>query len=136
MSLSGSEGVLAIAADLLRAPKLLPPDVAIVCMPWASPDGLTAQLSWIRGEGQCTLGRNGLPVDDDLDDAIDEDGPDDVDGDGRVVSMLVEDENGLWRRMCEYLGAATDDRQSSGAAKSGGCWDDRAFFMTLQNIFN
>lgn len=98
MSLSGSEGVLAIAADLLRAPKLLPPDVAIVCMPWASPDGLTAQLSWIRGEGQCTLGRNGLPVDDDLDDAIDEDGPDDVDGDGRVVSMLVEDENGLWRR--------------------------------------
>ncbi|MFT6041972.1 MAG: hypothetical protein ACI9C2_002149, partial [Gammaproteobacteria bacterium] len=98
MSLSGSEGVLAIAADLLRVPALLPPDVAIVCVPWASPDGLIAQLGWIRGEGQCTLGRNGLPVDDDLDDAIDEDGPDDVDGDGQVLSMLVEDENGLWQR--------------------------------------
>ena len=103
ISLAGSEAVLAIAADLLREPTLLPRDVSVLCIPWANPDGLAAQLAFTRGERPCTRGRNALEVDDDLDDLFDEDGADDIDGDGLVTSMLVEDLDGIWQR-------AADDR--------------------------
>jgi hypothetical protein len=39
-----------------------------------------------------------LPRDDDLDGLIDEDGPDDLDGDGNIVLMRKRDRNGRWRQ--------------------------------------
>lgn len=91
VSLTGSEAVLAIAADLIEKRAALPPDVTFVVIPWASPDALAATFA-----GRATDGRDLLPLDDDGDTAVDEDSPDDVDKDGLVLDMLVEDPNGPW----------------------------------------
>jgi hypothetical protein len=40
--------------------------------------------------------RNAHPVNDDQDDAIDEDGPDDLDGNGVITQMRVKDPEGVW----------------------------------------
>ena len=40
--------------------------------------------------------RNATPVNDDLDDATDEDGPEDLDGDGLITQMRVRDPGGTW----------------------------------------
>ncbi len=40
--------------------------------------------------------RNARPKNDDQDDAIDEDGPDDLDGDGLITQMRVKDPEGAW----------------------------------------
>ena len=40
--------------------------------------------------------RNARPVDDDRDDAVDEDGPGDLDGDGLITRMRVKDPEGEW----------------------------------------
>lgn len=41
---------------------------------------------------------NQRPVDNDRDGLIDEDGPEDLDGDGSITEMWIEDPNGRWRR--------------------------------------
>jgi hypothetical protein len=41
-------------------------------------------------------GANAHPVDDDVDGAVDEDGPDDLDGDGRIATLLLDDPEGAW----------------------------------------
>lgn len=93
VSLSGSEAVLAVTDALLASPERLPPEVTFVSIPWANPDGLAR---WI--ESGCGDGRNDRPTDDDEDGATDEDPPDDVDADGAVLQMLVEDPAGPWVR--------------------------------------
>lgn len=40
--------------------------------------------------------RNGRPMNDDQDDAVDEDGPDDLDGDGLITQMRVKTPDGAW----------------------------------------
>jgi hypothetical protein len=40
--------------------------------------------------------RNGRPMNDDQDDAVDEDGPDDLNGDGLITLMRVKDPEGTW----------------------------------------
>jgi hypothetical protein len=40
--------------------------------------------------------RNGKPHNDDMDDAVDEDGPDDLDGNGIITMMRVKDPDGEW----------------------------------------
>jgi hypothetical protein len=40
--------------------------------------------------------RNARPKNDDQDDAVDEDGPDDLDGDGLIAQMRVKDPEGTW----------------------------------------
>ena len=40
--------------------------------------------------------RNGRPMNDDQDDQIDEDGPDDLDGDGIITQIRVKDPEGAW----------------------------------------
>lgn len=40
--------------------------------------------------------RNARPTNDDQDDAVDEDGPDDLDGDGIITQMRVKDPEGAW----------------------------------------
>ncbi len=96
ISLAGTEAVLAIVDRLLAAPQDLPADVTFVALPWANPDGLARWLA-----SGCGQGRNDRPTDDDDDGRIDEDGPDDLDGDGVVVELLVEDPAGPWARVEE-----------------------------------
>ncbi|MBL8863446.1 MAG: hypothetical protein JNK02_15750 [Planctomycetes bacterium] len=107
-SLAGAEGALRAADELLRRRDALPRAIAFVCVPWAAPDGLARTL-----EGGAADGRDLLPVDDDGDLAFDEDGPDDVDGDGLVLEMLVEDPEGPWTRGSDgrfLVRAASTDR--------------------------
>lgn len=91
VSLSGCEAVLAIARELLVDPERLPEGVAFVAVPWGSPAALSRTL-----EGSLRDGRNDRALDEDRDGRLDEDGPDDVDGDGLVLSMLVEEAHGPW----------------------------------------
>jgi hypothetical protein len=96
VSLSGSEAVLSSTSMLLAQPSRLPRDVAFVAVPWASPEAL-AQMQAGRGGD----GRDLTPLDDDGDGAVDEDGPDDLDGDGRILDMLIEDPEGPWVRAAD-----------------------------------
>ena len=96
VSLAGSEAVVRLVERLLAAPAELPPEVTFVAVPWANPDGLAR---W-RDAG-CGEGRNARPTDDDQDGRLDEDGPDDLDGDGLVLEMLVEDSAGPWVRAAD-----------------------------------
>jgi hypothetical protein len=93
VSLSGCEAVLDVTASLLARVQELPPDVAFISVPWASPDAIASTL-----DGTGVDGRNALPTDDDGDRAIDEDGPDDLDGDGLVLDLLIADPSGPWTR--------------------------------------
>lgn len=92
VSLTGCEAVLAIVARVFEKPDELPAGVTFLAIPWASPDALARTLA---GPSD---GRDARPVDDDGDQRADEDGPDDIDGDGHVLTMLVEDPAGPWMR--------------------------------------
>jgi len=96
VSLSGCEAVLAAGASLLAQPERLPPEFAFVAVPWGSPEAL-AQMQAGRGGD----GRDLTPLDDDGDGAVDEDGPDDLDGDGKILDMLLEDPAGAWARAAD-----------------------------------
>ncbi|MDF1799947.1 MAG: M14 family zinc carboxypeptidase [Planctomycetota bacterium] len=97
-SLHGAEAVLGITAELLAEPASLPADLAFLSLPFAAPDGLDAELARLHGLGPGTGGRNARSIDADLDGDLDEDGPDDLDGDGLVTMMLIEDPAGAWCR--------------------------------------
>lgn len=90
-SLAGSEAVLRATHGLLEALDELRPDLAFVAVPWASPDGLArASAGIVDGGG------SGVAVDDDEDGLAGEDPSDDLDGDGQVLELLVEDARGPW----------------------------------------
>jgi hypothetical protein len=55
-------------------------------------------------EPKCETSRNDKPVDDDHDGLMDEDGPEDLNGDGLITSMRIEDPEG------EYILDPNDDR--------------------------
>lgn len=93
VSITGSEAVLAVVSDLLEKRGGLPQDVTIIAVPWGSPDALSDAFL-----GRANDGRDKLPLDDDGDMAIDEDSPDDVDKDGLVLDMIVEDPTGPFAR--------------------------------------
>jgi hypothetical protein len=90
-SLSGAEAVLACARKLLEAPDRLPSDVTFIAVPWGAPEELARALA--ASPRALTSER---PFDDDGDGALDEDPPDDVDGDGHALNMLLEDSAGPW----------------------------------------
>jgi hypothetical protein len=90
-SLSGGEAVLACARKLLEAPDRLPADVAFVAVPWGAPEELARALAAAPKSSPSER-----PFDEDGDGALDEDPPDDVDGDGLALSMLLEDSAGPW----------------------------------------
>lgn len=70
--------------------------VAFYLMPSANPDGREA---WFRGPSTPSTSRqNRRPTDNDLDGQIDEDGPDDLDGDGSITQMWARDPAGQWVR--------------------------------------
>ncbi len=96
ISLAGSQVVIAVVDALLAAGEHLPPDAAFIAIPWANPDGLAR---W-RSMG-CGGGRNDSAIDDDGDGRADEDGPDDLDRDGLILEMLLEDRAGPWVRSAD-----------------------------------
>lgn len=91
-SLVGGEAAFAVIARLTAAPERLPDGVAIVVVPWAAPAALARLQRGVAGEREA----GALSIDEDRDGRLDEDGPDDVDGDGLVLEMLVEDRSGGW----------------------------------------
>lgn len=90
-SLGGAQAVLRSAHVLLTGLDRMRDDVAVVAIPWASPDALTRALAGVDSSG-----RNSAAVDDDLDGRVGEDPPDDLDGDGEILEMLIEDASGAW----------------------------------------
>jgi hypothetical protein len=90
---TGALAVLQTCAELLREPPNLPSGVTFAAVPWASPEAMELTL-----QGRSADGRNTRPVDEDRDGRVDEDGPDDLDGDGQILQMLVEDPEGPWIR--------------------------------------
>src|SRR5204862_4011394 len=90
-SLCGAEAVLACARKLLEAPDRLPSDVAFVAVPWGAPEELARALG-----ARPASTPSERPYDEDGDGVADEDPPDDLDGDGLVLSMLLEDSAGPW----------------------------------------
>jgi hypothetical protein len=76
----------AAVGDLLKAR-------TVYFLPRANPDGMEKLLGKVPYRQRATL----APFDDDGDDRIDEDGPEDVDGDGLVLSMRLRDPEGEWR---------------------------------------
>jgi hypothetical protein len=69
-------------------------------MPMLSPDGRDAHF---YKPNTTHSPRSGLrPFDDDRDGLVDEDGPDDLDGDGHITQMRVADKNGGWKRHPDY----------------------------------
>ena len=92
ISYSGCEAVLQACSELFAHAAELPPGLAICALPDASPDALELARA---GKGD---GRDLTPVDDDGDGRMDEDGPDDLDKDGKILEMLIEDPEGEWTR--------------------------------------
>ncbi len=90
-SRAGAEATLHAAHTLLGALDVLRSDLAFVAVPWASPDGLARASA-----GERTDGRDATPIDDDEDGRVGEDPPDDLDGDGEVRELLLEDPDGPW----------------------------------------
>jgi len=67
-------------------------DRTIYVIPLLNPDAATAYFSRPRQERTC----NGHPVDEDNDGLIDEDGPEDLNGDGLITMMRVKSPGGHW----------------------------------------
>ena len=66
----------------------------LYAIPRANPDGVERAFA-SPARFQSALVRH---MDDDRDDEIDEDGPNDLDGDGAITSLRVEDPGGSWRK--------------------------------------
>jgi len=63
--------------------------------------------------------RNGRPMNDDQDDAVDEDGPDDLNGDGLITQIRAKDPEGGWMAI---PGDARLMKQAEGAKGEKGVW--------------
>jgi hypothetical protein len=96
VSLAGGEAVLMSVSELLRESGTLPAGVCFIAVPWASPEALEMCRA-----GRAMDGRNARPFDEDRDGLVDEDGPDDLDGDGLALQMLIEDPAGPWARAAD-----------------------------------
>ena len=69
---------------------------AFYFVPSINPDG---RANWFRAQSSPHSSRTGMvPTDDDRDGSLDEDGPDDLDGDGSIGQMWRKDPHGTHRR--------------------------------------
>ena len=69
-------------------------------MPMMSPDSRDAHM---HGPASTSSPRGGqLPLDNDRDGLVGEDGPDDLDGDGNIAQMRIRDPNGRWKPHPQY----------------------------------
>lgn len=73
---------------------------AFYIVPMMSPDSRDAHMYRPNTTHSPRSGQR--PVDDDLDGRFDEDGPDDLDGDGQITQMRVRDPNGRWKPHPDY----------------------------------
>jgi hypothetical protein len=96
--LVGTEAALMIAHKLLsqyetdeKIAELLK-NRTIYVAPLLNPDAAKTYFSDVRYERHT----NDKPIDDDLDELIDEDGPDDLNKDGQITQMRVKDPEGTW----------------------------------------
>ena len=71
-------------------------DVAIDIFAEGNPDGLARWADRPANTPLIPLRGNDRPVDDDRDRLLDEDGPEDIDGDGHVTTIRVPDPAGRW----------------------------------------
>ncbi|MBU1677193.1 hypothetical protein KKA85_15610, partial [bacterium] len=87
-----TEAALELARRLVDADGGRARGVAWYIVPSLDPDGAAGFFATPRRDD----GVNGRPEDDDRDGASGEDGPDDLDGDGLIASMLLPDPAGAW----------------------------------------
>lgn len=81
--------------DRLPKVKALLEKRAFYVLPSVNPDG---RAHWFDAPNTMHSSRGGKrPVDNDRDGLFDEDGPNDLDGDGEICQMRVEDPNGDWK---------------------------------------
>lgn len=78
---------------------------AFYILPMISPDSRDAHFHEPNDSGSPRSGQ--VPVDDDLDGLVDEDGPDDLDGDGQIARMRKRDPSGRWKTNPDYPDALT-----------------------------
>src|SRR6185295_5201462 len=82
--------------DKLPRAKELLEKRAFYVLPSVNPDG---RAHWFDAPNTMHSSRSGKrPVDNDRDGLFDEDGPVDLDGDGEICQMRVEDANGDWKK--------------------------------------
>ena len=86
-----TEGALYLADHLLRNPAAAK-SLTWFILPNANPDAAAR----FAGKPLVADERNASRHNDDMDDQVDEDGPDDLDGDGIITSMRVKDPAGEW----------------------------------------
>ncbi len=80
--------------DEVEAVKELVDNRTFYLLPSINPDG---RDHWLHGPANPHLSRGGrIPVDNDQDGQFDEDGPDDIDGDGQITRMRIKDPFGRW----------------------------------------
>jgi hypothetical protein len=79
-----------LANILLRDDKQL--NYTWYILPVLNPDALARYFESVKWENP----RNAMPVNDDMDDAVDEDGPDDLNKDGWITDMRIPDPLGAW----------------------------------------
>jgi len=81
-------------------------------VPMMSPDSRDAHMHRPNSTHSPRSGQ--VPVDDDRDGLVDEDGPDDLDGDGHITQMRIRDPNGRWKPHAKYphlmVRAESDER--------------------------
>ena len=73
---------------------------AFYLLPMMSPDSRHAHMYRPNSTHSPRSGQ--VPVDDDRDGRFDEDGPDDLDGDGHITQMRIRDENGRFKPHPDY----------------------------------
>lgn len=87
----GAEAVLRATHGLLERLDRLPPGVRLLVVPSVAPGVVDRVAAGARPDG-----RFHEPLDEDGDGLVDEDGPDDLDGDGQVLDLLIRDAGGPW----------------------------------------
>ena len=97
---AGSATALRVARWLINTAREKPdgPEAALLAtrtvyvIPRANPDGIETFLEAVRHEARV----NARPIDEDRDGAVNEDGPNDMNGDGLITVMRVPDVEGRW----------------------------------------
>jgi len=103
-----------LAAEVLAAaPDHPASSVRWYVLPMANPDGLDRFFQRPRAPG----GHNDTSRDDDTDGLEGEDPPDDLDGDGLITWMLVDDPGGAWNLNDEGLPVTADPARSPEAVR-------------------
>jgi len=86
-----AEAALYLAKLLIEKPDVRK-DLTWYVLPCPNPDAAVRYF----GKPLVENPRNGRPYNDDMDDAVDEDGPDDLNGDGLITMMRIKDPAGEW----------------------------------------